>query len=45
MLTPRSDDPNRKEQLAKKEEDPEKFGASHEEKVKQATKAKKDSGK
>lgn len=34
MLTPRSDDPNKAEQKKVKAENPEKFGASHEEQIK-----------
>lgn len=40
MLTPRSDDPNRKEELARKAEDPKAFGAAQEAKIKTAVKEK-----
>lgn len=41
MLTPCIDDPNRKEQLKVKKQDPAKFGASHAEMVKAQVKIEK----
>lgn len=40
MLTPRKDDPNFVDEKLRRAADPKSFGASHEEKVKQAVKEK-----